>query len=41
MSASFFVEDIHHKGCITVEQVLEIGQDFSQYTVGEDDEEFI
>lgn len=40
MSASFFVEDIHHKGCITVEQVLEIGQDFSQYTVGEDDEEY-
>ena len=40
MSTSFFIEDIHHKGCITVEQVLEIGQDFSQYTVGEDDEEY-
>lgn len=40
MSASFFIEDIHHKGCITVEQVLEIGEDFSQYTVGEDDEEY-
>lgn len=40
MSASFFVEDIHHQGCITVEQVLEIGQDFSQYTVQEDDEEY-
>ena len=40
MSTSLFIEDIHHKGCITVEQVLEIGQDFSQYTVGEDDEEY-
>ena len=40
MSAAFFIEDIYHKGCITVEQVLEIGQDFSQYTVGEDDEEY-
>lgn len=40
MSTSFFIEDIHHKGCITVEQVLEIGEDFSQYTVGEDDEEY-
>lgn len=40
MSTSFFIEDIHHKGCITVEQVLEIGQDFSQYTVGEDDEKY-
>ena len=40
MSTSLFIEDIHHQGCITVEQVLEIGQDFSQYTVGEDDEEY-
>lgn len=40
MSASFFIEDIYHKGCMTTEQVLEIGQDFSQYTVGEDDEEY-
>ena len=40
MSTSFFIEDIHHKGCITVGQALEIGQDFSQYTVGEDDEEY-
>ena len=40
MSTSLFIEDIHHKGCITVEQVLEIGQDFSQYTVGEDEEEY-
>lgn len=40
MSTSFFIEDIHHKGCITVEQALEIGQDFSQYTVGKDDEEY-
>lgn len=40
MSTSLFIEDIHHKGCITVEQVLEIGQDFSQYNVGKDDEEY-
>ncbi len=40
MSTSFFIEDIHHKGCITVGQALEIGEDFSQYTVGEDDEEY-
>lgn len=40
MSTSLFIEDIHHQGCITVEQVLEIGQDFTQYTVGEDDEEY-
>ena len=40
MSTSLFIEDIHHKGCITVGQALEIGQDFSQYTVGEDDEEY-
>lgn len=40
MSTSFFIEDIHHKGCITVEQALEIGQDFSQYVVQEDAEEY-
>ena len=37
---SFFIEDIHHKGCITVGQALEIGQDFSQYVVQEDAEEY-
>ncbi len=40
MSTSLFIEDIHHKGCITVEQALEIGQDFSQYVVQEDAEEY-
>ncbi len=40
MSTSFFIEDIHHKGCITVGQALEIGQDFSQYVVQEDAEEY-
>ena len=40
MSTSFFIENIHHKGCITVEQALEIGQDFSQYVVQEDAEEY-
>lgn len=40
MSTSFFIEDIHHKDCITVGQALEIGQDFSQYVVQEDAEEY-
>lgn len=40
MSTSFFIKDINKKGCMTIEQVLEIGQDFSQYTVQEDSEEY-
>ena len=40
MSTSFFIQDINKKGCITVEQALEIGQDFSQYVVQEDAEEY-
>ena len=34
MSTSFFIRDSHNKGCITVGQALDIGQDFSQYKVG-------
>lgn len=40
MSTSFFIQDINKKGCITVGQALEIGQDFSQYVVQEDAEEY-
>lgn len=40
MSTSFFIQDINKKDCITVEQALEIGQDFSQYVVQEDAEEY-
>lgn len=40
MSTSFFIRDSHNKGCITVGQALDIGQDFSQYTVQKDTEEY-
>ena len=40
MSTAFFIRDSHNKGCITVGQALDIGQDFSQYTVQKDAEEY-
>lgn len=40
MSIYFFINDIHNVGSITVEQALHIGQNYSQYEVDRDDEDY-
>lgn len=40
MGTSLFIENINNKRCLTVNEILKIGQTISQFDVSEDDEEY-